>query len=293
MLEDKLKGAIVATRHQTDDDQTALWNGPAGRAWVDAQGALDQMLKPLEDFLVEGLCAADSVPGQVLDVGCGTGGTTVAIARRLGPGGRATGIDISAPMIAAAHARAERQGTPASFVRADAQSHVFEPASFDRIISRFGVMFFEDPVKAFANLRTAAREGAELQCIAWRGPAENPFMTTAERAAAPLLPNLPARLPDAPGQFAFADRDRVERILTESGWTNIDIRPVDVRCVLPEQDLTRHLIRLGPLGRALEQVDEDTRGRVIETIRAAFNAYVQGAEVRFTASCWVIGARAP
>ena len=109
-------------------------------------------------------------------------------------------------MIAAARARAERERTPADFVCADAEVHAFEPASFDTIISRFGVMFFDDPVRAFANLRRAARDDARVRCIAWRSAADNPFMTTAERAAAPLLPTLPARRPDAPGQFAFANR---------------------------------------------------------------------------------------
>ena len=231
--------------------------------------------------------------GRVLDVGCGTGSTTLAVARRLGAKGRCIGIDISEPMIAAARARAEREGTPASFIRADAQTHAFEPASFDMIISRFGVMFFDDSVRAFANLRRAARDDAELRFIAWRSAAENPFMTTAERAAAPLLPNLPARRPDAPGQFAFADQRRVHRILEESGWAEIDIRPIDVACTLPEKELVRYLTRLGPVGLILQEADERTRAQVIETVRAAFDPYVHGAEVRFTAACWMVGARAP
>jgi hypothetical protein len=103
------------------------------------------------------------------------------------------------------------------------------------IISRFGVMFFDDPVRAFANLRRAARDRAALCFIAWRSPAENPFMTTAERAAARLLPDLPARAADAPGQFAFADRRRVETILEASGWTDIAVRPIDAACLLPEK----------------------------------------------------------
>ncbi|OJH42013.1 class I SAM-dependent methyltransferase [Cystobacter ferrugineus] len=276
---------------QTDDEQTKLWNGLAGRAWVEAQELLDQMFKPLEDLLVEAVSAGSG--RQVLDVGCGTGSTTLAIARQLGAEGRCIGIDISDPMITSARARAERESTPASFIRANAQNHAFEPASFDMIISRFGVMFFDDFVRAFANLKRAAKDDAELRFIAWRSPAENPFMTTAERAAAPLLPNVPARRPDAPGQFAFADQRRVHRILEESGWAEIDIRPIDIACTLPEKELVRYLTRLGPLGLVLQEADDQTRTQVIETVRAAFEPYVHGAEVRFTAACWMVRARAP
>jgi len=272
------------------DAQARLWNGPAGHAWVDAQQTLDQLFSPLEKLLVETACAA---PGsRVLDVGCGTGGTTLAIARAVGGGAECTGIDISQPMITAARIRAGREGIPARFVCANAQTHAFEPASFDSIVSRLGVMFFDDPVRAFANLRHAAKDGAGLSFVAWRSAAENPFMTTAERAAAPLLPNLPPRVPGAPGQFAFADRERVQAVLEESGWHCIDIRPVDLHCTMPERDLIGYLSRLGPVGIALLQADEKTRARVIHTVRAAFEPYVHGDEVRLTAACWLVKGRA-
>lgn len=276
--------------HQLDGGQAAIWNGVAGRAWVEAQGVLDQIGKPFEELLVQAVAAGSA--RRVLDVGCGTGATTLAIARRLGAEGRCTGIDISEPMIAAARARAEREGTPASFIRADAQRYAFEPATFDMVVSRFGVMFFDDPVSAFANMRRAATDDAELRFVAWRGPSENPFMTTAERAAAPLLPSLPARRPDEPGQFAFADHERVCRILKESGWAEIDIAPLDVVCTLPEKELIGYLTRLGPLGRVLQEVDDRLRVAVIDTVRAAFDPYVHGAKVRFAAACWKVGARA-
>jgi len=277
------------TEQHPNEEQTRLWNGIAGRAWVDTQPLLDRVLKPFEDLLVKAVAVKSA--HRVLDVGCGTGATTLAIAELLGAKGRCVGVDISEPMITVARRRAERHDPTAHFICDDAQVCAFEPADFDMVVSRFGVMFFDDPVRAFANLRHAAKDGAELRFLAWRGHAENPFMTTAERAAAPLLPNITTREPDAPGQFAFADRRRVERILEGSGWNEIDIRPADVSCNFPEKELIRYFTQLGPLGRVLHETDEQTRIRVIEEVRAAFATYVQGDEVRFDAGCWMVGAR--
>lgn len=263
----------------------AIWNGVSGRAWVDAQQVLDAIFAPIEDLLVGGVRAGQ----RVLDVGCGAGSTTVGVARVVGVEGTAVGIDISEPLIAAAMARAERERVPARFVRADAQTYAFEADYFDMIISRFGVMFFDDFVAAFSNLRRAVRNGGELRLVTWRSPEENPFMTTAERAAAPLV-NIPARETDAPGQFALANPPRICRILEESGWVEIDIRPIDVDCALPEAELLRYVTRLGPLGRALAEVDDRTRDEVIEIVRPAFDPYVHGAHVRFTAAVWTIRA---
>lgn len=272
------------------ENQAARWNGPAGQAWVEAQTLIDQLFKPLEDILVEHVSTASG--RRLLDVGCGTGGTTLAAARRLAADGQCVGVDVSEPMIAAAQTRAEPEGARVSFILADAQIHDFEPRSVDTIISRFGVMFFDDFVQAFSNLRRAAADGASLRFLAWRSAADNPFMTTAERAAAPLLPDLPARQPDAPGQFAFADQRRVYRILEQSGWTSIDLRPIDVDCALPETKLVDYFTRLGSVGPILQNADDLTRKRVIETVRPAFNPYVQGDEVRFTAACWMVAASA-
>ncbi|VWC52680.1 class I SAM-dependent methyltransferase [Burkholderia lata] len=274
-----------------NDEQSALWNGPSGRAWVDTQAPIDRMFEPLEKLLVDAV--ATSPAGSVLDVGCGTGAVTLAIARRLGADVHCTGIDISARMIDAAQARAERCGVRARFVCADVQTHAFEPASVDLIVSRLGVMFFDDPVRAFANLRHAARPNAQMRFVAWRGAADNPFMTIAEQAAAPLLPNLPARRPGAPGQFGFGDRQRIASVLSDSGWADIAIEPVDLACALPEPALDDYISRLGPVGLALLEVDDATRRRVVDTMRAAFEPYIDGAEVRFDAACWLVTARAP
>lgn len=269
---------------------TDLWNGHSGRVWVDAQAMLDGMFQPLETLLVDAV--RHRQPTHVLDVGCGTGSTTLAIARELGTQGDATGLDVSEPMLALARARAEREHSRARFIHADAQRHALEPASVDMIVSRFGVMFFDDPVQAFANLHRASRPGAALHLLAWRSAAENPFMTLAERTAAPLLPPLPPRQPGAPGQFAFGDETRVAHLLEASGWQHIAIDPIDVPCHFPESELVPYFTRLGPVGQAMPNVDAATRQRVIETVRPAFDPFVHGDQVRYTAACWQICAQA-
>lgn len=277
---------------QPYDEQAALWNGVAGHGWVAVQDVLDRMFQPMEDALVQ---AVGNVAGsarhagtQVLDVGCGTGATTLAVARALGARGRCTGIDVSAPMIEAARRRAEQARSPARFVCADAQRYPFPPAGFDAVISRIGVMFFDDPVAAFANLRSAARDGAALRFIAWRGADENPFMTTAEKAAAPLLPALPSRTPAGPGQFAFADADRMRSILRAAGWTGIGVRPLDLSCAFPASELQRYVTSVGPLGRVFAALDADARNTIVATVLRAFEPYRRDGEVRFTAACWMV-----
>ena len=272
----------------TNSEQSALWNGASGQTWVESQELLDHVFSPFETLLAD--AASARAPRNVLDIGCGTGATTLAIARRLGAGATCVGLDISAPMLALARARAAHEGSSAQFICADAQTHAFEPATIEMVVSRFGVMFFDDPVAAFTNLRRAAASNAALRLIPWRSAAENPFMTAAERAAAPLLPDLPPRKPDGPGQFAFGEEKRVREILERSGWTGVDIRPIDVECAFPARELDSYIARLGPVGRMLQDADERTRSTVMAAIRPAFDPYRQGADVRFIAACWMVSA---
>lgn len=272
--------------------QQELWNGPAAHAWIRAQRILDAMFAPIATQL------AQTVPSgaewKVLDVGCGTGATTLAVAERLGPAGHCTGIDLSAPMIDKARERAAAAGLPVDFIAGDAGRPPLAAASIDHIISRFGVMFFDDPTAAFARLRETARPGGTLHAIAWRAASENPFMTTAERAAAPLL-DLPARAAGGPGQFAFADADRVRDLLHTAGWRDIAITAQDVTCTFARADLRTYLGLLGPVGIALrsDALDDATRTRILDTLEAAFAPFVQDGQVRYTAACWVIQAVAP
>lgn len=276
----------------TDTTQHALWNGPAGDAWVQAQPVLDDMFAPFADHLAQGV--PRGAPWKVLDVGCGTGAVSLAIAARLGAGGHCTGLDISAAMVEMARERARSAAYPVDFIAADAQRHVFAPAGVDHLVSRFGVMFFDDPVQAFTGLRAATRSGGRLHALAWRAPAENAFMTAAERAAAPLLA-LPPRSADGPGQFAFADRQRVLDILADSGWRDIEVTAVDQVCSIRTADLQRYVSLLGPVGGMLRdpRIDAALRAQVLQVVVQAFAPFVQGDRVAFGAACWALRAVAP
>lgn len=270
----------------TTATQAELWNGRSGDAWVETQDVMDRVLQPMGDVLVDAVAAL--APGRVLDIGCGSGQTTVAVARRL-VDAEVTGIDISEPMIAAARARAERERVDATFLRADVQRHDFEAGSAGVVMSRFGVMFFDDPVLAFSNLRVVASGGGSLRVVVWRAVDENPFMSAAPRAAASIVP-MPSIEPNAPGPFGLADPDYVRSILERSGWRDIDLAAIDLECSMREDDLIRYFTRVGGVGRVFADLDADTQARVIEVVRPAFDPFIVGDEVRSTAACWMVSA---
>ena len=263
---------------EVNSAQAEWWND-AGKGWAHVEDIVDLVLRPFQDLLVE---AARARPrDRVLDVGCGTGAVTRAIAESTTA--RCVGVDISEPMLVAA-----REHGKAEFVRADAQVHVFEE-SFDLIVSRFGVMFFDDPVAAFRNLLDATTPGGELCFITWRTPDENPFMTTAARVAASLLPHTSAPGPDEPGPFAFADAARTREILEQAGWSGVDIAAVDRICTMPETLLEPYLSNLGPIARALKEAEDPAE--VLARVRGEFDEFVHGDEVRVPGACWQVMAQ--
>ena len=161
---------------------------------------------------------------RVIDVGCGSGATTIAFARKVAPSGHVFGVDVSAPMLERARASAPKE-LPVDFALADATVYPFDPASFDLLASRFGVMFFADPVLSFANMRKALRPSGRLAFACWREPRENPFFMAPLQAVYKHVPKLPQQGPEDPGPFAFASEARVHRILGAAGFTGIAMEP--------------------------------------------------------------------
>ncbi|MEM0929844.1 MAG: class I SAM-dependent methyltransferase [Pseudomonadota bacterium] len=279
----------MTTTESLQKEQSDYWNGEMGETWATGQDFFDEMLQPFEALLVEEV--EQLAPQSVLDVGCGNGSTTLAIKRNLPQQAVCTGIDISKPMLANARRRAVEQDLDVQFILADAAAHTFGDDAYDVIASRFGVMFFSDPVAAFANLRHAAAHSASLRLIVWRSPEENEFMTAAARAAAPFLPDASPPDPAAPGPFAFGDADRVRSYLEQSGWGEVDLVPHDVLCAFPEAHLDLFFTKVARLRHDLDQLSDDVRSEVQQAVRKAYEPYTSDNEVRFTGRCWVIRAR--
>lgn len=280
----------MIVKPSANNEMSALWNAHGGETWVELQALLDRLFLPFENMLGDALSRTGA--SNILDVGCGTGATTLAAARAIGSTGKATGLDISRPLVEAAQRRAEMANVAnAGFLLADAQTAPLAPGTFDAIISRFGIMFFDDPKAAFANLRRAAVGGASLTAFVWRKQSDNPFMIAADVAAAPFLPELEPVGSNAPGQFGFADPQHVRCIL-DSAWHEIRIEPVDVVCELETADLDRYILKLGRVGKILSALTEDRRTMVVEAVRRAFVPFVTGGLARFTAACWRIEAHA-
>lgn len=270
-------------------DQIEFWNGPVGERWAAMQERMDLNMNAITDAAIP---FANPKSGErALDIGCGSGTTTLLLALATAPEGLATGVDISAPMLNLARARAKAQNANVTFLEADASIHDFQPV-FDLIFSRFGVMFFADPVGAFANIRRAAAPGGRLAFVCWRAPAENLWASVPMNAAKALLPPQESQDPYAPGPFAFAEKTRLEGILRDAGWREIEIAPFDgpMNIGATVEDAAAMMLEIGPLARAARELDEATRGRIRESVAAALVSFRTPAGVTPPAACWLVGA---
>lgn len=279
--------------HEQNADQIAYWNGPGGQRWANRQQTQDILLAPIADLLIDR--ARPTAGERVIDVGCGSGATTIAFARMVAPSGHAFGVDISGPMLARAQESAPRE-LPVEFVLADATVYPFDLQSFDLLASRFGVMFFADPALSFANMRKALRPSGRLAFACWREPRENPFFMAPLQAVYKHVPKLPPQGPEDPGPFAFASEARVHRILGEAGFTGIAMEPchlaLDVAIGRGIDAAVQGALEIGPASRALEGQPDEVRAAATNSIREALTAFAKGETVPLPASIWIVTARA-
>lgn len=271
--------------------QIEYWNGPGGARWSKAQDRIDHHLGLMTEAL---MAFAAPHPGErVLDIGCGGGTTALMIRERVGPEGTVTGIDISAPNLAVARARAHAGMADVTFVEGDAASYEFQPV-FDLAFSRFGVMFFDDAPAALANIRTALTREGRLAFVCWRTFRENEWAFAPYEAALDLLPPQEPTDSHAPGPFAFADGARLRAILDEAGFHDITIKPLDTTVNLGAsvEEAVSEALTIGPLARAAAELDEVTREKIRARIAPVFGKYETSYGITPPAAVWLVSARA-
>ena len=279
--------------------QQHYWNEPGGNAWTLWQERMDLQLAPLGRAVIEAVAPRDGE--RVLDIGCGCGDLTLQVAGLVGPSGKATGVDISAPMLARARERATQSGLSAQthFLEADAQVvNVGDVGGlFDVAVSRFGVMFFADPIAAFANIASLVRVGGRLGFVCWQAPDLNPWMSTLAREVAALFPGQPPPDPHAPGPFAFADPVRTRDIVRAGGWVNVSVTPCvrDTR-VFGTDDFdvaVEGSLAIGGAARLLLNATAEQRSEaraIAERVVGSFWG-TDGAVV--DSACWLVTAQRP
>lgn len=273
-------------------DEVEHWNDSERTGdWVIYQERYDRMLEPFRDPILD--AAHLTGDEQVLDVGCGCGATTLAAARAIAPG-TAAGVDLSAAMLARARQNAAASGlSNTSFEQADAQVHLFA-TSYDAVISRLGVMFFADPVVAFANLLAATRAGGRLAFACWQPLAKNEWLLVPMEALAGHV-----RLPDptgpgAPGMFSLAEPDRVRQVLGDAGWREISMadvtRPIPVGGGTLDEAIA--FVRGRSIVRTMfADIDQATQDRAMESVREALATRAGSDGVRLGAAIWLVTAR--
>jgi len=269
--------------------QIEYWNGRVGERWARRFARIDENLQKITPRV---LAFAGARPGEhVLDLGCGAGTTTLAFAQAVAPGGKVTAIDISEPLLGVAKARAAEAKADIVFHLADASAFDFAP-EFELIFSRFGAMFFADPVAGYANLRKGLTPGGRLRFICWRALKENLWASAPFKAAEHLLPPQEPSDPHAPGPYAFADPARVEKILSDAGYRDVKIEPLDSTMYMgaDADEAAAEALAVGPLAFAARELDDATRETIRVTVAKAVEQYKTAEGITPSAACWLVGA---
>jgi SAM-dependent methyltransferase len=273
-------------------EQIEFWNGSAGERWVRHQERMDRALGPFGGAALDRLAPA---PGDaILDVGCGSGDTLLQIAARVGSAGRVVGLDPSRPLLALARQRTA-QLSNVRLVEGDAAEHSFEER-FQGLFSRFGVMFFAEPERAFSALRRQLVAEGRLGFVCWQALAENPWCYLPLLVACAALGDAPvAPDPNAPGPFAFAGPTRVTGILRGAGFHRIELEAFRIPVTLSETGLDAAVdltFQLGPVARLLAERSDAERQLARERIREKLAPLERDGVLELEGAAWLVTARA-
>lgn len=272
--------------------QVADWNGSIGERWAADQERTDRLVRPYGEAAI---AAARVQPGEaVLDVGCGCGDTSLTVASLVGAQGRVIGVDVSAPMLEVARRRAAGLAN-LTFLEADASAAAL-PGPFDLLISRFGVMFFDEPAAAFAHMRAALRPGGRLSFVCWRAAAENLWAYVPAQAARKASGiEAPPADPHAPGPFAFGDGERLQDILRTAGFTNIDLENFEAPMYLGRspRSAAEGATRIGPASRVALDAGPQHLPAILDGIEAALTPHAaEDGSVFLPGRTWIVRAHA-
>ncbi|HEV7535809.1 MAG TPA: class I SAM-dependent methyltransferase [Acidimicrobiia bacterium] len=274
-------------------EQAANWDGPDGQYWVAHQARFDGSIAPHHRRL---MAAAAIAPGErVLDVGCGNGLTSRDAARAVGPQGSVLGVDLSGPMLVVAERLAKDEGLGnIRYEQADVQVHRLEPGAFDVVISRFGVMFFADPVAGFTNIAGAVRSGGRLAMVVWGPLAANEWLV-AQRQALAVGRDLPVPPPGVPSPFGLADEGFATDVLTRAGFTDVAFETSEApfRVGADLDDAYGFVAGSHPVLMLLADLDEAKKAEALGNLRASVAAHQTPDGVVFGSTAWVMTARKP
>jgi SAM-dependent methyltransferase len=275
-----------------NSEQIDYWNGAAAARWVHHQASIDRAMGAFGLGAIERLALRSGE--RVLDVGCGSGDTLIELARRVGAAGEVVGVDASRPLLERARARVH--GTPnIQLVEADVARHAWEPR-FDALFSRFGVMFFADPVRAFQNLRHALVPDGRLGFACWQSLDDNPWCAlplAAARSVIEVLPDPPAT--HAPGPFAFADPRHIRRVLSNAGYQRIELSSFRTPMVISEEGLDAAIdfaLHIGPVARIFAEQSDAIADAIRQRLRSALAPVATAKTVTLEGAVWLVSARA-
>ena len=276
-----------------NEAQQEYWNGEVGERWAERDDFMARLLEPAAFALLQKVLPARGI--DAIDIGCGGGSQTIALAEKIGVGGSVLGVDISGPLLECARERTivtKFKRAHVEFLKADASTYGFTPESVDLLFSRFGVMFFDDPLAAFVNLRQALRPDGKLGFCCWREKSINEWIDLPYQAIRPYIPEQPEEDPFGPGPFAFAREEYVAEILGQAGFSGVEISPCDVPMSFgPSKDIqaaAKEVTMTGPIARLMADLSDDVRPSAFYRVVEALEPNYKDGTVTLSGAFWLV-----